>query len=1292
MVDIAAIQQQRTGLETESIAIEAENQRLSAQRAEIERRNAEIERQRQETAKTQEQLSVIRRMGGDTRIYEPFAVKAQEEYFKTAREQDTTESVSKYNIATQELTKRGEQYNINVGNYGTAIGVYNKEVEARNKEAQESVSKLSLTPSLSDVDIAKGLFEKGYFTEEAFKEYESVAQQNIKQKEFSDYLGKVAAGQESVEDISINTFIGSRYSGYGSSRSLLGDRYSEGTTQGLIQEQLDQWAIQGTRNYLGLGAEDRITINGRVVQESSFTPEQKAIAGQVFSGRMTALAAYNRERELEQDRLKAGMLMGGSAKFASPSAYIEAYKGYMGTAPTASQVEATPYVLSREQLTAKAAMLSSPTAQIMPEFYTQQYSQMKERTQAPIEPLGMEKLAFNPAVEVKDNQIQFYGVEGRPGVQWSRAANEARIAEINNKPFESSKLPQTDFSAFREQLANKKTPEEIKQANANDWYASRTPTEKAIALVGAGLYDFGVASAFIQNKGGFEALNPISGFKLESATMGNQGATFEYKPEPTQREVLASKVYDWADAGENKTTIERVKTGFYKGATSDAMKTLVTTGALLVPVGAIGWGIKTVAGEATAQAIMKGAGYAITGYVGGEVALKASVGDVGGAVVEGGTFIAALPAAAVGYSIGYGGAGMAAPRVANFFTPKTVNIEPIQTRTFTVLEGFKQIGDLKEPQLITRNIPEGEASRVEVKAFEFMESLNLKERTFNVRATETRQEGANVLKTKLEGELKLFDIGLEGKDTGQIQRGLSGEPLGTPEPLNVRYRPSLKLIEAPAAKETVIKQPAVEAYGQKSLGRVIEHTGNLNKGYAGFESVEVKAKVINPVEGYGTVVRGKILEETTKLPSTFYKVGGVSDAALTAETKQLDITKSGDVSTVKVGTGKKSITATIKDTSKAGKIVGEFKKEISRQVTIQTPAKSVMSGKNLIELEGKVSGLQSGKGEGRIIIRETKNVPQSTKQNVKYVIKEEGIKTTGGAILISGAAQPIIRVERKAGYTLIPKEAVTYRSVQAPERIRASSANAVITGIEMEGNRGFSYEESFQGDKLLFSSLRGIGQEIAGREQAKNIIGASVRGIDKLDVTSKDKLSFVNFEINANANVDKSILSEMAGQGSLNLQGQATGQGSLNLQGQATGQGQGQQGKQTTRQKQEHLLRTGTTTTPGLKEIITTTPKKTRRDTYSQFYTVKALSPELDITKGTKKKAGRDNPLYPASLENVTREEFNLGGKRAKHIRERGTTQLLFKRLQRGGTSIPTKAQFERQKSKKKVNKADDLL
>ena len=52
-------------------------------------------------------------------------------------------------------------------------------------------------------------------------------------------------------------------------------------------------------------------------------------------------------------------------------------------------------------------------------------------------------------------------------------------------------------------------------------------------------------------------------------------------------------------------------------------------------------------------------------------------------------------------------------------------------------------------------------------------------------------------------------------------------------------------------------------------------------------------------------------------------------------------------------------------------------------------------------------------------------------------------------------------------------------------------------------------------------------------------------------------------------------------------------------------------------------------------------------------------------------------PWYPASLENVTKEEMQLGGKRAKHIKSKKTTQKLFTKLQKTGVSIPTAKQFK---------------
>ncbi len=63
-------------------------------------------------------------------------------------------------------------------------------------------------------------------------------------------------------------------------------------------------------------------------------------------------------------------------------------------------------------------------------------------------------------------------------------------------------------------------------------------------------------------------------------------------------------------------------------------------------------------------------------------------------------------------------------------------------------------------------------------------------------------------------------------------------------------------------------------------------------------------------------------------------------------------------------------------------------------------------------------------------------------------------------------------------------------------------------------------------------------------------------------------------------------------------------------------------------------------------------------------------------------KPGKPNPLYPASYEMVTAEEFQLGGKRAKQIRERKVTQGLFEELKKSGRGIPTLKQYKKRKGK----------
>ncbi len=75
---------------------------------------------------------------------------------------------------------------------------------------------------------------------------------------------------------------------------------------------------------------------------------------------------------------------------------------------------------------------------------------------------------------------------------------------------------------------------------------------------------------------------------------------------------------------------------------------------------------------------------------------------------------------------------------------------------------------------------------------------------------------------------------------------------------------------------------------------------------------------------------------------------------------------------------------------------------------------------------------------------------------------------------------------------------------------------------------------------------------------------------------------------------------------------------------------------------------------------------------------LKKETPKLEAPE----KPGKPNPLYPASYEMVTAEEFQLGGKRARHIRQRGVTQELFEELKKSGRGIPTLRQYKKRKGK----------
>lgn len=388
--DAAVLTQTGTALEQEASVISLEQQRLESQRAEIETREQETARKKAEAEKAKQQLEIIKRMGGRTELYEPFAKQAQERYLTAAREQQA--AVPGYNTAAEQFNARVEAYR------GQAEG-YNKEVGEYNQQQEEFGGYLEKVAEGKDLPQTVNIgFSNRPGTNEPVFSYQATSD--------------IATPGKSI------TISGSAY------LSALGPTDFEG---------FKKWAVEGAKKQWGLGPEDVIIVEGKTVQQSSFTPEQWTIARSIATGRQEALEKYKREAELEQERLKTEWLASGRGSYVQPAAFAEAYKTQMGVAPSPGLTAVPKYNESQQQLVAKAAILSSPTAQhAEPEFYAAEAAKLQERTVATVEPLSAERMQFKAPVRTDEKgRIQFYGIQGAPGYQISEAARNRRLTEIN---------------------------------------------------------------------------------------------------------------------------------------------------------------------------------------------------------------------------------------------------------------------------------------------------------------------------------------------------------------------------------------------------------------------------------------------------------------------------------------------------------------------------------------------------------------------------------------------------------------------------------------------------------------------------------------------------------------------------------------------------------------------------------------------------------------------------------------------------------------------------------------------
>ncbi len=309
------------------------------------------------------------------------------------------------------------------------------------EQGKTLLAELPKTPYATDIEKATNLFNLGYISQSEFTEYSTIAhkntditQQNViaqeKEQKFQEYLKTVAEGKDLVQTVNINTWWntrrGSPYGAYNATPNVklpFQSEYSSGESQGVVgsQQSLEDFAISGARSYYGLGSEDTIKVNGKVIQTSSFTPEQKVIANQVFSGRMAALANYQREQANYQDNVKTEWLVSGRGSWAQPASFVATYQNQMGVTPSNALIDVPKYNISPVQLEAQKAYIgrSNPDIVIDPTqrpvwssvgaFSTEQ-NQMSNRV-GTITPTVSEQFTFTPSKTVSIIPSSLIGIE-----------------------------------------------------------------------------------------------------------------------------------------------------------------------------------------------------------------------------------------------------------------------------------------------------------------------------------------------------------------------------------------------------------------------------------------------------------------------------------------------------------------------------------------------------------------------------------------------------------------------------------------------------------------------------------------------------------------------------------------------------------------------------------------------------------------------------------------------------------------------------------------------------------------
>ncbi len=520
-----AVLQQKTTQQT------AEATSLSQQSTDIEKKKAEAEalantiREKQKaieqkTQQNQSTLQMVSRQGGDVSQFNPLVVA---EYQKDV--QNIQSDIALYNPKVESLSKEIDAYNIRaitfqvsqenlskeIDVYNTKIDVYNTKIERQKaiidefntpqwKKDDFHIQSIPKTGDVNDPFLSQKEIAEKYKSELPLDIYNQMVDIYTKydlaverQKEFNTYLQNVAEGREAgVQTVDIrltsrphprdpNTLtVG--YRNVISAKLPSQSEYISGETQVRNepdwQKSIKEWGIAGAKSYYGLGSEDIIRVEGVTVQESSFTPEQISITSQVSSGRLSALAQYEQAQAQRQEQLKAGMLLGGTAIFASGSDYAKIFQENIGRIPTMQEQMYVQTPQTQQQLIAKASMLSSPTAQFADiNFVSAESQKLSQLSGLTITPLGTEQFKFKSPESFNVIRPELIGVESR------------QLDTLQSQPLQSSPIDiyhQAGFGVLTPQAYAERYglpfafqgTEQQKDVYAKNWWSGLSSMEK----------------------------------------------------------------------------------------------------------------------------------------------------------------------------------------------------------------------------------------------------------------------------------------------------------------------------------------------------------------------------------------------------------------------------------------------------------------------------------------------------------------------------------------------------------------------------------------------------------------------------------------------------------------------------------------------------------------------------------------------------------------------------------------------------------------------------------------------